>query len=139
MKYKLIDCSSTTTCQTPEKDDDIVWTIQECMELGRNDPVWIERFINNECTQREILNTGLHARIWGADIMVSKIVPVGTVYACADPEFVGVMPVRQDIEVLPADEPKRLSLGWVVSEEIGLAVLVPRGVAAGRKSVAAGW
>lgn len=24
MKYKLIDCSSTTTCQTPEKDDDIV-------------------------------------------------------------------------------------------------------------------
>ena len=89
-------------------------------------------------TQREILQTGLYARIWGADIMVSKIVPVGTVYACADPEFVGVMPVRQDIEVLPADEPKRLSLGWVVSEEIGIGILVPRGVAAGRKSVAAG-
>lgn len=85
-------------------------------------------------TQREILQTGLYAKIWGADIIVSKIVPPGTVYGCADPEFVGVMPVRQDIEVLPADEPKRLSLGWVVSEIIGLCVANARGVSAGRKS-----
>lgn len=86
-------------------------------------------------TMREVLQTGLYAHIWGSDIMVSKIVPPGTVYACADPEFVGVMPVRQDIEVLPADEPKQLKLGWVVSEIIGLAIVNPRGVAAGRKSV----
>ena len=67
-------------------------------------------------TQREILQTGLYAHIWGADILVSKIVPAGTVYGCSDPEFVGVMPIRQDIEVLPADEPKQLKLGWVVNE-----------------------
>ena len=48
-------------------------------------------------TQREILQTGLYAHIWGADILVSKIVPAGTVYGCSDPEFVGVMPIRQDI------------------------------------------
>lgn len=86
-------------------------------------------------TQREILQTGLYAHIWGADIIVSKIVPPGTVYAAADPEFVGVMPVRQDIEVLPADEPKQLKLGWVVSEIIGIGIVNPRGVSAGRKSV----
>lgn len=89
-------------------------------------------------TMREVLQTGLYGHIWGADIMVSKIVPPGTVYGCADPEFVGVMPIRQDIEVLPADEPRRLSLGWVVSEIIGLAIVNPRGVAAGRKSVVIG-
>lgn len=89
-------------------------------------------------TMREILQTGLYAHIWGADIMVSKIVPPGTVYAAADPEFVGVMPVRQDIEVLPADEPKQLKLGWVVSEEIGIAIVNPRGVAKGNKSVLIG-
>ena len=89
-------------------------------------------------TQREILQTGLYAHIWGADIIVSKIVPPGTVYAAADPEFVGVMPVRQDIEVLPADEPKQLKLGWVVSEIIGLAIVNPRGVSAGRKSILQG-
>ena len=89
-------------------------------------------------TMREILQTGLYAHIWGADIIVSKIVPVGTVFGTADPEFVGVMPVRQDIEVLPADEPKQLKLGWVISEIIGLAVVNPRGCAVGRKSVAVG-
>lgn len=89
-------------------------------------------------TQREVLQTGLYAHIWGSDIMVSKIVPPGTIYGAADPEFVGVMPIRQDIEVLPADEPRQLKLGWVVSEIIGLAIVNPRGVAAGRKSVVSG-
>jgi hypothetical protein len=89
-------------------------------------------------TMREVLQTGLYAHIWGTDIMVSKIVPPGTIYGAADPEFVGVMPIRQDIEVLPADEPKQLKLGWVVSEIIGIAIVNPRGVAAGRKSVVIG-
>lgn len=89
-------------------------------------------------TQREILQTGVYAHIWGADIMVSKIVPVGTVYGVADPDFVGVMPVRQDIEVLPADEPRNLKLGWVVNEIIGIGIVNPRAVAAGRKTVSVG-
>jgi hypothetical protein len=89
-------------------------------------------------TMREILQTGLYAHIWGADIIVSKIVPPGTVFGAADPEFVGVMPIRQDIEVLPADEPKQLKLGWVVNEIIGIGIVNPRGVAVGRKSVAVG-
>lgn len=89
-------------------------------------------------THREILQTGLYGHIFGADIMVSKIVPPGTVYGCADPEFVGVMPVRCDIEVLPADVPREMKLGWVVYEEVGCAITVPRGVAKGSKSQLAG-
>ena len=87
---------------------------------------------------REVLQTGLYAHIWGTDIMVSKIVPPGTIYGAADPEFVGVMPVRQDIEVLPADVPRELKLGWVVSEIIGIGIVNPRGVSKGSKSVLAG-
>jgi len=82
-------------------------------------------------TQRELLQTGLYGHIFGADIIVSKVVPSGRAFACADPEFVGVMPVRQDIEVLPADEPKQLKLGWVVNEIIGVGIVNPRGVATG--------
>lgn len=89
-------------------------------------------------SQREVLQTGLYAHIWGADILVSKIVPPGTVYGCADPEFVGVLPVRQDVEVLPADEPRQLKLGWVVNEIIGLGILNPRGTAKGNKSTVVG-
>jgi hypothetical protein len=82
-------------------------------------------------TQRELLQTGLYGHIFGADIVVSKIVPAGTSYAVADSEFVGVMPIRQDIEVMPADEPKQLKLGFVVSMIGGVAVLNPRAVAKG--------
>ncbi len=82
-------------------------------------------------TQRELLQTGLYGHIFGADIIVSKVVPQKQVFACAEPEFVGVMPVRQDIEVLPADEPKQLKLGWVVSEQIGIGIVNARGCASG--------
>ena len=33
------------------------------------------------------------------------------------------MPIRQDIQVLPADRPEALRLGWVIYEEIGCAVV----------------
>jgi hypothetical protein len=89
--------------------------------VGQVDPV----------TQRELLQTGLYGHVFGADIIVSKVVPVNRAFATADPEFVGVMPVRQDIEVLPADEPKQLKLGWVVNEIIGVGIVNPRGVATG--------
>jgi hypothetical protein len=79
-------------------------------------------------SMREILQTGLYGHIWGADIL----------FGCADPEFVGVMPIRQDIEVLPADEPKQLKLGWVVNEIVGFGIVNPRGTAVGRKSEATG-
>jgi len=79
-------------------------------------------------TQREVLQTGLFGRLWTADVIVSKVVPARTIYACADADFVGPMPIRQDIEVLPADEPKQLKLGWVVNELIGIAVANARGV-----------
>jgi hypothetical protein len=102
-----------------------LWTSQNGGGVAEVDPV----------THREILQTGLYARIFGADLIVSKIVTPGTIFALADPEFVGIMPVRQDIEVMPADEPKRLSLGWVVSEIIGIGIVNSRGCAVGRKSV----
>ena len=35
------------------------------------------------------------------------------------------MPIRQDIQVIPADKPELLRLGWVVYEEIGIAVVNP--------------
>lgn len=74
-------------------------------------------------TQHEVLQTGLFGHIWTADILISKKVPLNTVYCLADPEFVGVMPIRQDIQVIPADKPEELRLGWVIYEEIGLAVV----------------
>ena len=46
-----------------------------------------------------------------------------TVLVVASPETVGAFPIRQDITVLPADDPKKLRLGWVIYEEVGIVVI----------------
>jgi len=80
-------------------------------------------------TQHEVLQTGLFGHLWTADILISKKVPLNTVFVLADPEFVGVMPIRQDIQVIPADKPEELRLGWVIYEEIGLGIVNSMSVA----------
>jgi len=80
------------------------------------------RDVYDEATRRDILMSGLFGHLWTADIHVSHRVPEGSVFMLAPAEFVGAMPVRQDITVLPADEPRSLRLGWVIYEEIGILV-----------------
>ena len=46
-----------------------------------------------------------------------------TVLIVASPDTVGAFPIRQDITVLPADDPKKLRLGWVIYEEVGIVVV----------------
>jgi len=77
----------------------------------------------DEATQREIITTGLYGHMWTADIHVSSRMDENTVLIVASPETVGAFPIRQDITVLPADDPKKLRLGWVIYEEIGIVVI----------------
>ena len=79
--------------------------------------------VYDEATQKEVLTTGLFGHIWTADIHVSSRVPTTTVFVLAPAEYVGAFPVRQDITVLPADDPKKLRLGWVIYEEIGIVII----------------
>jgi hypothetical protein len=77
----------------------------------------------DEATQRDILMTGLYGHIYSADIHVSTMVPKNCVYLMAPAQFVGAMPIRQDVTVIPADDPRKLRLGWVVYEDIGIGVI----------------
>lgn len=77
----------------------------------------------DEATQKEVLTTGLFGHLFTADIHLSSKCPTTTVLLLAPAEFVGAFPIRQDITVLPADEPRTLRLGWVIYEEIGIVVL----------------
>lgn len=77
----------------------------------------------DEATTREILTSGLFGHMWTADIHVSSQMPSETVLVVASPDTVGAFPIRQDITVLPADDPKKLRLGWVIYEEVGIVVV----------------
>jgi len=77
----------------------------------------------DEATTREILTTGLYGHLWTADIHVSSRMNPAKVLVVASPDTVGAFPIRQDITVLPADDPKKLRLGWVIYEEVGVVVV----------------
>jgi len=77
----------------------------------------------DEATVREIITTGLFGHLYTADLHVSSRMPTDTVLVVATAETVGAFPIRQDITVLPADDPRNLRLGWVIYEEIGIVVL----------------
>lgn len=77
----------------------------------------------DEATTREILTTGLYGHLWTADVHVSSRMPANYVLCLASPDTVGAFPIRQDITVLPADDPKKLRLGWVIYEEVGIAII----------------
>jgi len=76
-------------------------------------------------TQARLLNTGLMAILWGAKLIVSRIVPEGTVYVCGEPEFFGRVPVRTELTVLSADDPKNRLIGFSMFENLGIGAYNP--------------
>lgn len=79
-------------------------------------------------SQAVLLNTGLQAVLWGAQIITSRIVPVGFIYICAEAENFGRFPVRTELTVLSADDPKNRLIGFSVFENIGIGAFNPRAV-----------
>ena len=79
-------------------------------------------------SQQVLLKTGLMGTIWGAQIVTSRLVPVGTVYICCEPEMFGRIPVRTELTVLSADDPKARTIGFSVFENLGIGAYNPRGL-----------
>jgi len=92
----------------------------------------------DEATTREIITTGLYGHLWTADIHVSSRMETDEILVVASPDTVGAFPIRQDITVLPADDPKKLRLGWIIYEEVGIVVINDYAVSLIQVTTAAG-
>ena len=79
-------------------------------------------------SQATLLKTGLMGTVWGAQIIVSRKVPVGYIYVCAEPEFFGRIPVRTELTVLSADDPKNRTIGFSCFENLGIGCHNPLGL-----------
>jgi hypothetical protein len=79
-------------------------------------------------TQATLLKTGLMATVWGAQIIVTRQVDPGYVYVLSEPEFIGRIPVRTELTVLSADDPKARRIGFSVFENLGIGCHNPLGV-----------
>lgn len=97
-------------------------------------------------TSRDLLLTGIFGQIWGVNLFISAgvdeqglenvSVPPGMVFITTEPRYLGAMPIRVNLTVLPADQfvhgnPR---YGWLFLEQIGMAVVNPRAVAVGMKA-----
>ena len=79
-------------------------------------------------TQASLLKTGLMGTVWGAQIIVSRKVPAGYMYVCAEPEFFGRIPVRTELTVLSADSPRDRTIGFSCFENLGIGCHNPLGL-----------
>jgi hypothetical protein len=79
-------------------------------------------------SQATLLKTGLQSILWGAQIIVSRRVPTGYMYVCAEPEFFGRIPVRTELSVLSADDPKNRTIGFSCFENLGIGCHNPLGL-----------
>jgi HK97 family phage major capsid protein len=71
-------------------------------------------------TQSTLLKSGIMNTIWGANIVTSRVVEQGSVYVCGEPEFLGRIPVRTDLTILSADDPKNRMVGFSMFEQIAV-------------------
>lgn len=62
---------------------------------------------------QEVRESGYLGSIWGADFYVSDQVTAGKAYCLTTPKFAAWMPIRKDVDVIPADDPDNLRLGFV--------------------------
>lgn len=73
-------------------------------------------------TQRELLRTGYMGALWGAAIYMSPEVQGDTIYLVTEPEYFGVIPIRIDLTVVPADDPANRAFGWSIFQNIGIGI-----------------
>lgn len=86
-----------------------------------------DRDVFDPISQAEMLKTGVRDGLYGAKIVVSRVIPEGTVYLTCEPEFFGRVPVRYDLTILSADNPKARTIGFSMFECLGACAFNPYG------------
>lgn len=75
----------------------------------------------DQLTQREILETGVKYSIWGSvKLITSPIISMNHVYAYAEPEYVGRMPILKDLTVRLTETANKLEKGLFMFEFLGI-------------------
>lgn len=96
-------------------------------------------------TARDMLLTGIFGSIWGINLFItagvdeqgieSVSVPEGMIFGVTAPRYIGAMPIRINLTVLPADQfvHGQAKYGWLFLEQISQVVVNPRAIAVATK------
>ena len=83
----------------------------------------------DQLTMREQLETGAKYAFFGVKIVTSRTIDIDTVYAFAEAEYVGRMPILKDLTVMLTDTPNKLEKGLFLYEFIGFYLASHKAVA----------
>lgn len=76
----------------------------------------------DDTARAEVRDSGYLGTIWGTQMYTTDQLTAGNFYIMASPEFHGWMPFRKEVEILPADVPWDLVLGFVAYEYLALTI-----------------
>ncbi len=79
-------------------------------------------------SQAVLWKTGMMSTAWNAQFIVSRIVPVGVVYLCCEPEHFGRIPVRTELTVISSDNTEERTIGFSMWENLAIGAYNPRGL-----------
>jgi len=79
-----------------------------------------DRDVIDQETQQTLFRTGYVGKIYGCQVIISRVVPLGTVYICAEREYYGRFPVRTELTVITADRPEERKVGFSIFEQVGI-------------------
>ena len=82
------------------------WTFQEMDQAG----------------MQELRETGYMGNMWGADFFISDLLVDGNVYIMSSPKFLAWTPLRVDITISPADDPRNFRFGFTGYEMMCMTV-----------------
>jgi hypothetical protein len=78
-----------------------------------------DRDVIDQETQQALFRTGIVGKIYGCQVIRSRVVPLGTVYICGEREYYGRFPVRTELTVITADRPEERRVGFSIFEQVG--------------------
>lgn len=76
----------------------------------------------DDTARQEIRKSGYLGSIWGCSMFITDQITIGSYYIMGSPEFHAWMPFRKELEVVPADIPSDLVLGFVGWEYYSLLI-----------------
>jgi len=79
-----------------------------------------DRDVIDQETQQALFRTGYVGKIYGTQVIRSRVVPLGTVYICGEREYYGRFPVRTELTVITADRPEERRVGFSIFEQVGV-------------------
>lgn len=79
-------------------------------------------------TQKTLLNVGYMGDLWGAQVRITRMLGMDEIVLVAEPEYLGIIPERIPLSIIPADRPEERKIGFSIFESIGMLAHNPKAI-----------